>query len=122
MCEALSAIRTPTVAVSTPRLFVAEASAYVCAVVTGLSPGGASRRRPKNSGRQKRPYVRYAPFMGAPAPHCQFGDSYFLSETFKRPLRYFGASTMVIWRPSINGSDSTLAIGPVSTFTRCKSL
>ena len=35
---------------------------------------------------------------------------------------YFGASTMVIWRPSINGSASTLAIGAVSTLTRCKSL
>ena len=39
-----------------------------------------------------------------------------------RDARYFGASTMVIWRPSISGSASTLAIGAVSTLTRCKSL
>ena len=52
-----------------------------------LSPGRASRfgAGPKNSGRQKRPYVRYARIMSAPAPHCQFGGGYFLSETFKRP-------------------------------------
>jgi hypothetical protein len=31
---------------------------------------------------------------------------------------YLGASTMVIWRPSINGSASTLAIGAVSVLTR----
>jgi hypothetical protein len=34
---------------------------------------------------------------------------------------YFGASTITIWRPSINGSASTLAIGAVSVFTRWSS-
>src|SRR5262249_51269077 len=30
-----------------------------------------------------------------------------------------GASTITIWRPSMRGSDSTLAIGSVSVLTRC---
>lgn len=36
------------------------------------------------------------------------------------PRRYLGASTIVIWRPSMEGSDSTLAIGAVSVRTRCR--
>ena len=35
-----------------------------------------------------------------------------------RSRAYFGASTITIWRPSIEGSASTLAIMPVSIFTR----
>src|ERR1700722_1168253 len=47
-------------------------------------PRVSTGRRPKKSGRQKRPYVRYAAIMSAPASHCQFGGGYFLSETFKK--------------------------------------
>jgi hypothetical protein len=35
---------------------------------------------------------------------------------------YLGASTMTIWRPSIEGSASTLAIELVSSFTRANNL
>ena len=45
---------------------------------------------------------------------------YFPVKRFKKAVTfvYFGASTMVIWRPSIRGSASTLAIGAVSARTR----
>ena len=61
-------------------------------------------------------YGRFAPslsILGMELP--QTGDQ-------KAVTTHLGASTMVIWRPSMSGSDSTLAIGAVSTFTRCKSL
>src|SRR6185437_8559760 len=80
MCEALSAISTPTVAVPTPRRLVAEESAYVGAAVTGLSPGGAARgcpAGPKKSGRKKRPPVRYAAFYEGFAPSLSIRDGEF---------------------------------------------
>jgi hypothetical protein len=116
---------TPTVAVSALRRVAAEASAYVGAVVTALSPDGASKsaRHPKKLGRQGGLYVRYAsiwalrpPIVNSRAVICRRNRSK------DRDAVYFGASTMVIWRPSIKGSASTLAIGAVSALTRCRSL
>src|SRR6185312_14860610 len=75
----------------------------------------------------KRPLCQLCFHMGASPAHCQLADGCFPVQAFTRPLPsfrrgYFGASTMVIWRPSIKGSASTLAIGAVSVRTRWRSL
>src|ERR1700722_11623926 len=88
MWEALSAIRTPTVAVSTPRRLVGEASAYVGAAVTNLSPGGTARfaRQPKNEAAEAA-LCKVCVFMGVSPPHCQFQVGNFRERAIKKPLR-----------------------------------